>query len=504
MPNSQPHSSTVESLSRGIIKSKRNATEYIILLVGETGTGKTSLLSLLANTLAGRSPRDYHLVHDPKNEAGGGNKHSQTNTAKIYEFYSTNGIRVRILDTPGLADTRGIQQDERHKVSIATTIENNITSVNAVIILANGTVPRLRVATDYALSALSAIFPRSLANNIGLLFTNVSSPLSWNFDQNSLPDVLRSSDNQFLMDNPVAMWKKLEEMRQTGTFSEKVLMQLDSAVQDGYKKALEVLADILNWLDGLTPQATKEIYTLYQQSQQIDQSIDNALSRVAQLADMKKQLETVISSVEGAKHTMKQFQNFKRITTLNTWVQSPTYGHNILYCSLDFALDPSALFFCGVMTGGICNKCGHSYLDHRHYNAEWTQQTETQTQVDADAERKYKDAENNKAKQEQLKIAVNGEISRLDKELDSLLILVGNLSQSYAKLSLSGSFAGQVRKSVRLIETNLEAMRNSKADPKSIEKMERSLENMKEKLRIIEAAGTKSRSYLIENTNYEI
>ncbi|PFH47908.1 hypothetical protein AMATHDRAFT_87438 [Amanita thiersii Skay4041] len=499
----RPTLNTSESLSQGIIKSKHNATEYTILLVGETGTGKTSLLSLLANTLVGRSPKNYNLIHDPKIEAGGGNKHSQTNAAKVYEFYSTNGIRVRILDTPGLADTRGMQQDEQHKASIATAIRNNTIFVNAVIILANGTVPRLGVATDYALSALSAIFPRSLANNIGLLFTNVASHLSWNFDQDSLPDVLRSRDNQFLIDNPVAMWKKLKEMHESGKFPRRALTQLDSAVQDSHKKALEALGDIFDWLDELKPQATKEIYALYQQTQEINQRISNALSCAAQLADKKKQLETIISSMEGAKLTMQQFQNFKTTITHNTWVQSPTFGHNLLcsrpgcysncemYCNLRFTLDPSVLRSSTVMSGGVCRRCGHSYLDHRHYNVQWTQRADTQVWVDYDAERRYKDAESNKAKQEQLKIMTDREISRLDKELDNLLILVGDLMQSYSKQSLLGCFAGQVRKSVRLIETNLEAMRNSKADAKSIEKMEKSLESMKEKLRIVETAGTK-------------
>ena len=71
-------------------------------------------------------------------------------------------MKVRILDTPGLADTRGLQQDEAHKKSIATQIQQHIDSVNAVLILANGTVPRITVGTDYALSTLSAIFPKSI------------------------------------------------------------------------------------------------------------------------------------------------------------------------------------------------------------------------------------------------------------------------------------------------------------------------------------------------------
>ena len=72
-------------------------------------------------------------------------------------------MTFRILDAPGLADARGIHQDELHKESIATEIQNHIDSVTAVLILANGSVPRITVGTDYALSALSALsalFPK--------------------------------------------------------------------------------------------------------------------------------------------------------------------------------------------------------------------------------------------------------------------------------------------------------------------------------------------------------
>ena len=208
--------------------------------LGETGTGKTSLLSLLANIVLGHKPEQFINFHDENNEAGGGSKHSQTNTAQVYEFTSANGLILTILDTPGLADTRGLAQDELHKASIASVIKENIYTVNAVIILANGTVPRLGVATDYALSTLSSIFPRSLADNIGILFTNVSSPLSWNFDQDSLPDILRNhDDNQWLLDNPLAMWNKYLQIKAQSNASRKVLSGLLNAVKEGHQRALE-------------------------------------------------------------------------------------------------------------------------------------------------------------------------------------------------------------------------------------------------------------------------
>ena len=106
---------------------------FIPRIPGETGTGKTSLLSLFASILSGRISGDYEFVHDKNNEAGGGEKHSQTNKAKLYEFRSNNGVKLRILDTPGLADTRGLAQDELHKASIAHAIKDNISTVHAVI-----------------------------------------------------------------------------------------------------------------------------------------------------------------------------------------------------------------------------------------------------------------------------------------------------------------------------------------------------------------------------------
>jgi len=38
---------------------------------------------------------------------------------------------------------------------------------------------------------------------------------------------------------------------------------------------------------------------------------------------------------------------------------------------------------------------------------------------------------------------------------------IGHLAAKYSELSLSGTFSGQVKKSVKLLETHLEGMRNT-------------------------------------------
>ncbi|KAK2459485.1 hypothetical protein APHAL10511_008500 [Amanita phalloides] len=500
---------TPGNLGQGIIQTNKNQSkEFTILLVGETGTGKTSFLSLLANIAVGHKPDEFMNFHDDSIEAGGGPRHSQTNMAKVYEFTSVNGIKVIILDTPGLADTRGLAQDEVHKASIASAIKGSITTVNAVIILANGTVPRLGVATDYALSTLSSIFPRTLADNIGILFTNVSSPLSWNFDQNSLPDVLRGKeDNQWLLDNPLAMWNKYVQICARPNVSRRVSKSLLKAVGEGHQKALEELSTLFDWIDGLKPQPTNDIMNLFEQSQQIDRDIENAMSRATNISEKKKKVAELKQLANGSELTMKQYENYKSVIMSQVWVQKSMSYHSTLCsqpnchsnchdgCNLSFSLDPNIFLRCFAMSGGhACLQCGHSYDRHRHYNALWKQEEHRQESVDRDAEEKYNKAKKEKNNHETMIVDLDKVISDLDQELGEVLTSLGWLTESYAKLSLSGSFAGQVKKSVRLLEANVEAMRRNGADQKSIEMVETSLENMKQKLRVVEEANERAKA----------
>lgn len=260
------------------------------------------MLSLFSNVLAGRSPNEFKLGHNQGNEADRRKNQSQTKHAKPYEFKSQNGIAVRILDTPGLADSRGIDHDERHKADIATVIQENIETINAVIILTNGTVQRLSVATDYALSTLSSMFPLSLANNIGIVFTCVTGHLGCNFVPHSLPEALRGiKGNQFPLDNSVARWQQLNIKRGEEWDIESEEGELEYEVEDCHKKALRVLARLFDWLDTLTPQQTKDILTVYERYREINSRVDNALARAEQSAERKAQLRNLLESTKSHK-----------------------------------------------------------------------------------------------------------------------------------------------------------------------------------------------------------
>ena len=203
-----------------------------------------------------------------------------------------------------MADTRGIHQDELHKKSIATQIQNHIGTVSAVLILVNGTVPRITVGTNYALSALSALFPKTLANNIAFLFSNASNHLALNFSEDAIPPALTNAPH-FLLDNPIALVKKYSTLKDGPT--QKVPKNtLRRLVMNAERKALETLVELFDWLDGLEPQSTTEIVDLYERSQAIESKITNTLAQMNQAA----------GKITEIKDLMKVFQKTSAVRLL--------------------------------------------------------------------------------------------------------------------------------------------------------------------------------------------
>ena len=90
-------SSDVESLKIGIIKTSKNSVQadYTILLVGETGVGKSTFVEFLTNVFMGNDIDLYDLeMFDLSNKHSGSRHQSQTNSPRLYKLTSNNGIVV--------------------------------------------------------------------------------------------------------------------------------------------------------------------------------------------------------------------------------------------------------------------------------------------------------------------------------------------------------------------------------------------------------------------------
>ena len=198
-----------------------------------------------------------------------------------------------------MGDTRDIRQDELQKKSVAAQIKKHIDSVTAVLVLANGTVPGLTVATEYTLSTLSAIFPTTMTNNIAFVLTNVSSPLYQNFSGDTIPEVLKDAP-QFLLDNPVALQRKYLKLK-GDVQSRSKRAEMRKTVKAGEEQALEMLVDFFDWLDGLKPQSTMEAATRCKEFQDIAVTIPGPAAQ-----QMKEPLGRVEEKVQEGVRKIKR------------------------------------------------------------------------------------------------------------------------------------------------------------------------------------------------------
>jgi hypothetical protein len=99
------------------------------------------------------------------------------------------------------------------------------------------------------------------------MFTNVLSPLHWNFSGDTIPDALKRAPH-FLLNNPVALQKKYLKLKDD-PYMKSGGAEFRNAVKGGEENALETLVELFDWLDRLEPQPIANIAPLYQEGQNI-------------------------------------------------------------------------------------------------------------------------------------------------------------------------------------------------------------------------------------------
>ena len=146
---------------------------------------------------------------------------------------------------------------------------------------------------------------------------------------------------------------------------------------------------------------------------------------------------------------------------------------------MKFSFDPENLADCSAMEifGENCVECGHLREKHHHYSCIWVEKEEDERVIDKVAEKMYYEAESEKLKEAMKAMALKA-VDELTRGIEEAIAQVGSLATEYANLSLSGSFAGQIEKSIKLIALNIEKMRHDGSNPEIIGRLEKSMLHM--------------------------
>ena len=385
-------------------------------------------------------------------------------------------------------------------------------SITAVLVLADGAVPGVTVGTDYALSTLSAIFPQTLRHNIAFMFTNVLSPLHWNFSVDTVPPVLKDAP-QFFLNNPIALQKEYLKLKVDPNMKTRRI-DLRNAVKVGEQHALRMLVKLFHWLDGLEPQSTREITSLYEMSQTIDAETTNILAQTGQAATKKveidkqlqecrkysavsfsRRLHLVLDSYACCTKVIEDSSDFEKTVDTAVWELQYSSALNYLCAAPHcYSTCHSSLLFTPIrrLFRFCCRKCNHSHRSHSHTHHQWVKVINPQRLVDEGRQRRWKAAKDEKEKTEALIASSKKVLGELGITTEEAMDHLVQLAEDYTGHSLAGSLSAPMEAAIWLLGERCTDMAKKGASEKQLKQAQDSLGLMKRKLVLLRDAERKA------------
>ncbi|XP_044189058.1 uncharacterized protein LOC122968129 isoform X2 [Thunnus albacares] len=174
----RPKEEKFGNLTRKTVGEKNlNKKNKTILLVGETGAGKSTLINVLVNYTMGVKFEDniwFKIVEEEKRSQ----TESQTSDVIVYQIFGfedkTLPFSLTIIDTPGYRDTRGIEQDDKVSQRLFDLFrsKDGVHKIDAVGLVLKSSVNQLSDRQKYIFDSVTSLFGKDLEENVVALITH--------------------------------------------------------------------------------------------------------------------------------------------------------------------------------------------------------------------------------------------------------------------------------------------------------------------------------------------
>ncbi|KAI6655835.1 hypothetical protein LOD99_11365, partial [Oopsacas minuta] len=383
------------NIGTSVIKDK------VILLVGATGSGKSTLINSMINYVFGVEFEDnvrFKLVIEgidsQQNQA-----QSQTTWITAYTIHHQKEFKVNynltIIDTPGFGDTKGIKRDaeimKQIKAFLTAPVSQGIGHINAVGIVAQSSLPRLTITQKYIFDQILALFGKDIGENIYLMLT---------FADGRTPQVLNGIDG---VQMPYKDYFK---------FNNSVIFE-DSSTEDElskmfWKMGMKSFDIFFNLFPTTCAKSLTQTKLVLEERERIETQVEGLQFRVKQGLNKLEYLKQLAQIVKQHNADITRNKNFTYEVEEDSIdkhdLEPNTYVTNCLICN--FTCHPSCgitndgeKYRCSAMDAGgkanahckVCRKGCH-WMQHRNMGYYFTIKRRTVKKTFNQLKERYQDA----------------------------------------------------------------------------------------------------------------
>ncbi|KAK4010027.1 hypothetical protein OUZ56_019173 [Daphnia magna] len=459
--------SIVRRFSFGEPSALANETCKTILLMGATGSGKTTMINAMINYVLGvrwEDPFRFILVEEKETSQA----FSQTREVTAYDIHYRNGSRIpyslTIVDTPGFGDTEGIERDQEITSAVKHFFENRngIQELDAVGFTVQSSLARLTSSQTYIFNSVLSIFGKDIGENVRFLVT---------FADGGRPSVLAAIKEAKL---PCLMDANKDPCHQS--FNNRAVfvsnqtaddrlspIEWDNAIQN-----FQLFFAELSKMPIKSLQLTKEVLNSRESLQITIQGLEATIQAHLMKMEELRKIEEIIALHKEHVNANKNFEITVKVpkkkrmevdtnqTALNCSKCEVTchYPCNPFWpmslCPAFWQLESTSSSFSlvrnlfisvvGMVGGHACKVCPENCAteDHANEGTRWTYVQEDETRTLYDIRKKYDDAMAKTLSAEELKNALQGEAEQLKFVIIKAMDEITRYSNLLKKIALRG------------------------------------------------------------------